>query len=161
MNYIRKSSEKLSGKITKWQEKNKKLKVRFIKPDNLHLTLIPPWYEENTELPVALLKQIQFGECELVFDKFNVNFKNKVIWIESSNPPVQIFKLLKSLRGMFPHGNQTGFKAHITVARFKDGKKLEDIKFKAIGWRERVNKITLFESVLGRKGANYKILFQV
>jgi RNA 2',3'-cyclic 3'-phosphodiesterase len=156
-----KASPNFEEKVQKWQETYQELKVRFIKPKNLHLTLVPPWYEEDTELPVALLRQIEFEKFVLTFDKIVVNFKNKVIWVEVSNPPSQIFDLLEKLYGIFPHSSSQVFKVHITIARFKDGRDLENMDFKKINWKEKVKQVTLFESILGRRQANYKVLFQV
>lgn len=155
-----KASESLQSKISKWQEKNKKLRVRFIKPENLHITLIPPWYEENLELPKTLLPQFNFKKFNITFDEIYVNLKNKVIWVESSKPPKSIFELSRHLSSVFPKKDKREFKAHMTIARFKDNLLLENLKFKKINWKEKVSKITLFESILGRKEANYKILFQ-
>ena len=45
----------LAEEISKWQEGQQKLPVRWLAPKNLHLTLIPPWYETDVERVAAQL----------------------------------------------------------------------------------------------------------
>lgn len=154
-----KASKALQTKIFKWQKAHQDLPVRFIKSKNLHLTLIPPWYEEDPKDSIEKLKQIQFKTFKITFDKTFINFKNKVIWIESPNPPKKISQIQKKLALIFPFKEKRIFKTHLTIARFKDSKQLKDLELEKINWQEEVSKITLFESKLGRKEANYKVLF--
>jgi len=159
-----KASKNLQNIISKWQKQNRNLPVRFIKPKNLHITLVPPWYERKPQTAILKVKapSLKFKSFEIIFDEIFVNFKNKVIWLESSNPPPKISLLQKNLSLIFPtRKEQRIFKTHLTIARFKDLKLLKDIKFETINWREEVSKITLFKSVLGRKEANYKALLSL
>ena len=158
-----KSSKNIMDGILKWQEKNKDLGVRFIKFENLHVTLIPPWYAEGPQNSLSKLRKLnsEFKPFEMTFDRIDVNFKNKVIWIESEVVPDEIIKLQKDLSNLFQDvhkENGRKFRPHITIARFKEGELLGDASFKKLNLSQRVSKITLFESKLGPKGANYKEL---
>src|SRR3990170_2355296 len=93
-----KASEDLQNKILNWQNKNIKLPVRFIKKDNLHLTFIPPFYDNDEISSVQNLEKLKrFGSIQLIFNKIFVNNVNKVIWIECSNPPKEMFKIQEEL----------------------------------------------------------------
>ena len=153
-----KASKNLQNKIAKWQKANKNLPVRFIKPKNLHLTLIPPWYEENFQDIKSQIAKVEFEKFTINFSAVYINFNNRVIWTETSKPPKAIFKLQKNLATIFRKYEERPFKVHLTIARFKDAKPLKDVNFEKIKWQEKVSKITLFESILGKKEANYKVL---
>lgn len=153
-----KASKNLQNEISKWQKLNKNLPVRFIKSQNLHLTLIPPWYSEKIEDEISQISNFKIKKINIIFDKIHINFINKVIWIESSNPPKKIFKIQKDLSSIFKNKEKRKLKVHLTIARFKDGKQLKNSQFEKIDWHEEISKITLFESILGRKEANYKVL---
>ncbi|OGM27723.1 hypothetical protein A2962_02595 [Candidatus Woesebacteria bacterium RIFCSPLOWO2_01_FULL_39_61] len=45
-----KISQKLKKEITNWQALHKRLAVRWIEEDNIHLTLVPPWYVHSNEV---------------------------------------------------------------------------------------------------------------
>jgi 2'-5' RNA ligase len=149
-----KISKKFQNKIIRWQKENN-LKARLINPQNLHITLVSPWYEEDASKIIERLKKVKFTGFEMVFDKVIINKRNKIVWIETSNPPIQIFELQKSLSEIFKSKNEKReFKPHITIARFKDTGELKKINF-----IEKVNNVTLFRSKLGRKEANYFVIY--
>jgi 2'-5' RNA ligase len=43
------ASRKLQEEVAAWVSSHAKLPVRWISPENLHITLVPPWYEEDTK----------------------------------------------------------------------------------------------------------------
>jgi len=125
-----KASKILQKRVARWQREHRDLPVRWIKNRNLHLTLVPPWYEDDPVKAVSKLKTVRYKKGTITFDRVGINFKHKVIWI---GKPTQ----------------------HVTIARFKDAKPLRGIKFEKIHWKETVDNITLFQSKLGPKGAMY------
>jgi len=94
------------------------------------MTLVPPWYEDDVAKAARKLNAVQFKKHTITFDRVEVNFKHKVIWIGKPGE-------------------------HVTIARFKDAKPLKGIQFKKILWKETADTITLFRSRLGPKEANY------
>jgi 2'-5' RNA ligase len=125
-----KASGRLQTLVREWRGNYKNLPVRWIKDRNLHLTLVPPWYEKDVGKAVAKLKTVRYKKRTITFARIGVNFKHKVLWI---GKPTQ----------------------HVTIARFKDPAPLRNIHFKKINWYEKVNNVTLFESRLRAKGADY------
>ena len=74
-------SEDLKASIAKWQKQNAKLAIRFIQPKNLHLTLIPPWYED----PKKIIKQMQkFSSSVKPFSlKFHlIESRPRLVWMK-------------------------------------------------------------------------------
>lgn len=155
-----KASSKLQELVLNWQKENKDLPVRFIKPENLHITLIPPWYADDPENAVIKLKGLIFPKFRITFDNIFVNFRNQVVWIESRESPPEIINIRNALLVNFNKPpERRDFKTHITVARFKAGSDIGDISLNRINWEEIADNITLFESVLLPEGANYKIIY--
>jgi len=64
--------ESLAAQMAIWQKSYSKLPVRWITPQNLHVTLVPPWYQDESELP-TLFKRVKMGardfpSLKVVFD---------------------------------------------------------------------------------------------
>jgi len=51
-------SSQLKEKIAYWQKKWNHLSVRWIKPENMHVTLIPPWYTTEVDKVIEDLKSV-------------------------------------------------------------------------------------------------------
>jgi len=153
-----KLSSDLQKKILAWQEKHSDFKVRWLKPENLHLTLVPPWFEENIEEvkeKMSLLK----GELRpfiLKFDKITIgpNGKHKrLIWLEGKGEEYK--NLAKKMQKYFSVEDKREILPHVTIARFKSfAQELQE----KIDWPEEVNNLTLFES-LGN--SEYKVLYDL
>ena len=156
-----KTSEKLQKEIMKWQEENTGLPVRFIRPENLHMTLVPPWYEDGPDDAVSKLKSIKYRKIRVVFNKIVINYRSQVIWAEPENPPEEIFSMVDDLRKLFKSKDTRPYRLHLTVARFKNGKFLQNVRFGEIKCEEQIDNITLFESKLGAKEAIYNKIFSL
>ncbi|OGH08297.1 MAG: 2'-5' RNA ligase [Candidatus Levybacteria bacterium RBG_16_35_6] len=154
-----KVAEEIACRVLKWQKDYKNLPLRFIKKDNLHLTLIPPYYEETEDNSIQKLNELKkIGNISLVFNKIFVNNMNKVIWIESSDPPKEMFQIQEDLLKLFKKPKEKRpYRVHMTIARFKERLSKKQIE-KVINWKTEVNSIELFESKLRPKGANYRII---
>ncbi len=175
-------SDNLKSEIDKWKEKFKKNftvtfnKIRWIKNENLHITLIPPFYASETDFQ-NLIEVIE--EVVSRFSSFDINFYNisygpnlfnpRLIWI-TANATKEIFILKDALidnmakLGFLKKSDlrlRRDFLPHLTIARFNqfdfkyfNVKKIdEEFEFK-----ERLNEVILFESILKKEGAEYKIL---
>jgi len=156
-----KASEELQQKISKWQKEYKDLPARLIRPENLQLTLIPPWYEDDPKEAIAILKSIKYKSFRITFSRIVINFRSQVIWTEPTKSPEEIFSVANDLRKLFKVKDTRPYRPHLTIARFKDGRLLQDVRFKEIKWEEEIDNITLFESILTSKEAKYRKIFSI
>lgn len=162
-----KATNKLQEQIINWQEKHISLPVRFIKPDSLHLTLIPPWYERNINRLAKYLKNFRSPIPPFVIYFNKILYaplpQPRLIWAEGNTPKELVIlrnELVKHLgeKKVPLRGEKRPFKSHVTVARFKPeifwsikGHGIE----KRVDWSMDSNEITLFESKLSPNGAQY------
>ncbi len=181
--------------ILKWQSKfqitNNKLQtnhkseiqnsvIRFIKPKNLHLTLVPPLEVEEKDLQAISdnLKVMSFEPFEIKFSKIefgpDVNCP-RLIWTMGK----AILALIK-LKGMI-YSSLTSLKLgrnlylskekreymHCTVARIKkyptpglrpfQGRE-QTMLLQDVSWSMLVDRFVLYESKLLPEGAEYEVL---
>ena len=165
-----KISPETQGNILSWiGSLEYKLPVRWLELSGLHITLIPPWEEENIRKVTRELSQIK-GEIEpfrLSLNRItygpNIE-KPRLIWVwgKANSEMKELRKLLqetlsqkKSNRVFFPH---------ITIARFSLSKNspFPEIKIdERIHWEEKINRVSLFESHRLPSGAKYKELKKI
>ncbi|OGH16637.1 MAG: 2'-5' RNA ligase [Candidatus Levybacteria bacterium RIFCSPHIGHO2_02_FULL_40_18] len=158
-----KTSEEIQKRILAWQEKHKNLPVRFIKPENLHITLVPPWYETKINDLVKYLSSFKslIRNFEIRFDSISLgpSIAPRLFWAEAQTPR-DLLELRKNINvHLKKKPEKRPFKTHITLARFKhlNFEKLKDEQIERnISWEMTVGKITLFESKLSPLGANYR-----
>lgn len=165
-----KASKNLQKEILKWRKRYlKTLSVRWIPRENLHITLIPPWNEEDIEKATQVLESIRgsFSPFEVEFIKvsFGPSFKRpRLIWAKGKESPGMVY-LKKTLeRTLGKRGERRPFRPHLTLARFKTNdfcefkiKKLQD----KVSWIEKIETVCLYESKTLPSGAKYKILERV
>ncbi len=153
-------------------------KVRWLKGKNLHITLVPPWYEEAEKIAS---RELQIEKAVADFKPFELNFKKLMFGPDPKNPRLI---LAEGPDGDSPRSSEGGagtlkatrdkilneigkepekrpLKLHLTVARFRPEefsgfpiKKLEE----EIDWKLAVNSVILYESQLAHGGAEYEIL---
>lgn len=163
----------VSKEIVFWQRRHANLKVRWIKPENLHITVVPPWYvteEDLYEITKALKEAAQdLPPFEVRFEKVLFGPPGqtaRLIWAEGYTPQ-ELGELKERLESMFLQNPKTGFrkkemrpaKLHLTIARFRPGtiKKLLPLDG-GINWEFEVGEVDLMESKLKRTGAEYTSL---
>jgi len=163
--------EDIKKDIVDWQKNHLYLQVRWIKPENLHITLAPPWYADENELHETVKVII---ESIREFPSFEVDFKDifpgppgnapRLIWAEGKTPEEFISLKERVENSLFD--NKTGFlrkekrqpKLHLTVARFNPAMaKLPEFREK-INWNFIAEKAALMQSQLKRGGAEYAVL---
>lgn len=161
-----KISDGLGKEIELWQKKFKHLSVRWITKKNLHITLVPPWYEQDIEAVQKLLRNAnaQINPFWVSFTKvrFGPNSRPpRLIWAEGKTP-TQIVALKTSLEkvlGKIPQRKE--YLLHLTLARFKQ-KDFYNFSQKTINekvnWKQEVKFFSLMESHLSRQGAEYEII---
>jgi 2'-5' RNA ligase len=162
-------SKKIKEDILNWEEKIKNLPIRIIPQENLHLTIIPPWYEDNPEKTAKKIDAIsgKFGEIEIKFKKIKLGpnkINPRLIWVEGESPEplIKLKTELEQILGILP--DKKNLKAHITIARFKpfqfkyfSDKKIEE----NIEWSEKAKELAILESKLLKDGAKYTIIKKI
>lgn len=173
-------SEALQLKILKWEKDFANLPVRWLQGKNLHITLVPPWYiqarteadstQTNAELDrvkTALQAVSGYGSFEVNFSK--VAFgpepqRPRLIWAEGETPKELIELIQKVHQLLGREEEKRPLKLHLTIARFRPEtfssfpiKQLDE----KVDWRDKINRVVLFESKLSREGADYQILSEI
>jgi 2'-5' RNA ligase len=155
-------------KIDNWRKKYLRLPVRWIDNNNLHITLIPPWYEDGEGI-IRRVKEVK--EAIEGLKAFNISFNNvclsptlsnpRLIWAEGEIPEelLTIKSKLEKILGQEPEKRE--YKLHLTLARFsgRDYKlfSINNINDNVI-WEQTIDSFCLFESLLSSKGAEYKTI---
>lgn len=154
-------SEDLISKVRLWRERHQDINAaRFIKEKNLHLTVLPPWYEKETNL--GLLNKLVEKSVQLtnpVVLKFSaIESRCNCLWLKA-DCPIDFLNLKEHLAlslGQEKTNKETV--PHIVLARLKS-----EFRYKRI-WdhgnidEESFDHLALFESVPGAEGADYNIL---
>lgn len=164
-----KASQEVEDEFLRWKENFQKLPVRWIEPRNLHITLLPPWYEDDIDSTKEKLKTItgHVKPFDFSFKKISYGpsmYKPRLVWAEAGIC-TQMLVLKDKIEQAFgiPSDIRTT-RIHITLARFRP----EDFSRFAtknldekIHWKQEVSSIVLFESNLLPEGAEYNILEEV
>lgn len=161
-------SEELQQEIGEWRENFLDLPVRWTPLDFLHVTLVPPWYEENVERVVHLLQTsfIPVKQVPVTFETINLgpdSVRPWLIWAKGQMPQ-KLFTLRMHLLEMLQRVERRDPVLHTTLARFTQKqfelfpKKhfLENIK-----WEERISSFSLIASHLKPTGAEYETLTKI
>lgn len=142
--------------VLTWKQDYNDLPVRWIAPTNLHLTLIPPWYESDIGAIQDALHHVSFPPFSLSFHSISVGPERqaRLIWITGEDAP-ELSKLKTLLEKTLKRKSEKRlFIPHITIARFRKETRRISIH-DSIDWSENVSAITLFESHLSPSGATY------
>lgn len=159
-------SAALQEEIVEWEKKFSTLPVRWLHGKNLHITLVPPWYEENVEKIKEILQKVHgaIGSFEIEFEKVTYGpdpRRPRLIWAEGSTPKelVTLTTKIEEALGVTPESRP--FRLHLTLARFRPEdlsqfpiKKLDE----PVSWHDTVRSFVLMESHLSPAGADYEVL---
>ncbi len=126
--------------------------IPWIAPPNLHITIIPPWEENDLKYALKKLENLKGGlkRFKIVFNNLSLKYrqgKASLIFLEGE-----------------ARKDALNFKPHLTLARLKSGNyenMSQKIKRQKISWEEEVFSIALFESILLPEGALYKIIKKI
>jgi len=159
-------SEKLQKKIANYRDFYHGLPVRWLEGKNLHITLVPPWEEDDIDKVDKILKPLEnkFGKIEIGFKNisFGPNPRNsRLIWATGKTPQ-KIIELKKSLEQVLNKpSKRKDFLLHLTIARFRPEdfknfpiKKIDD----KMNWQDIAEEFVIMQSHLSRQGADYEIL---
>lgn len=158
-----KTSTELNKKIKGWQIKHAKLAFRWIKEQNLHITLVPPWHEADEAMVKASLNQIQgkIPKFKISFKKIKLTTNKKFIWL-TGDAPKEILDLKNTLHELLEVPNENRpFKMHVTVGKINPKEISEKNVDEKFIFEEKINEIVLMQSHINNEGADYKILHRV
>ena len=164
------ASKSIKERVLAWRKTYYDFPFRWIKAKNLHLTLFPPWEEQN---PEVISKKLQILTNQIHPFELNFNYieygpslrKARLIWLRGEDNP-DLLKLQTNisnlLKGIQKTKNQKEYKPHLTIARFnsRDLKKLPKIHTK-IQWKQQIGSLALVESVQIERQTEYKILVKL
>ncbi|PIR69787.1 MAG: RNA 2',3'-cyclic phosphodiesterase [Candidatus Niyogibacteria bacterium CG10_big_fil_rev_8_21_14_0_10_46_36] len=166
----------LEDKIIRWEkdlQKKVNLPVRWIEPRNLHVTLVPPWSIEESQvdflkgLLLPTISNVISFEIELTRIRFGPTTRMPtLIWAEGPTPPA-MQELKEEIERILKHANvdfypsREPFRLHVTLARFHPEEFSsfpiqqldEGVKFFGT-----LSSVVLMQSILGFGGAEYNIL---
>ena len=160
-------------------EANLRGKIRWLPPENWHLTITFLGYQPDDAIPAIIeslksIAQNQTGNLRIDFDKISfgpIGKRPRMIWLVGTNETSKNLALLKNKLEDELVKNNVQFQrekrglgaAHITLARFQVGQiNLSEVKFPKIGQIVfEAESLDLMESHLKRAGADYEILFSI
>lgn len=154
----------LGSDIQKFRDRYDDLEVKWIDQENLHLTLVPPWWENDVEDVKNRLDALAgFGPVEISFDDFVVAPEGEnpyMIWLQASSD-----WLLESLKNrcedvLDMESDDSEFSPHITVARFSRNVNTPQIDYQ-VERLERFDKLVLMQSHITDERGKYEILHSV
>ena len=159
-------SDNLQAEILEWEKGYSSLPVRWLEGKNLHITLVPPWYEDDIEHIKEILSSIRekFGGFEIAFERVTYGpdpKRPRLIWAEGETPKALVALKAKIEEALGIRPESRPFKLHLTIARFRPEdfsqfsiKKLDE----RVSWHDAVRSFTLMESRLSPGGADYEII---
>ena len=138
--------------------------VRWVAPENLHVTLVPPWQEAEVAEVVELLGQVVAFSCVLGFQSLGLGpdpKRPRLVWALGPVPA----RLVALRQELFTKLNQASeprpFRPHLTLARLA-GPELSadfaDALPQRVFWQMPADKFCLYESFLKPGGADYRVL---
>ncbi len=158
-------SKQLEEHVAAFRAQHRDLPVRWLTGKNLHITVIPPWEEEQVEPITDLLETIQrtTGPISLNFHlvTYGPNKEPRLIWAEGEAPD-QIFTLKHNIERTLSRAPELRpFRLHMTLARFAPEEfstfPVQDLK-DSVSWSDEASSFTLMESHRLPQGADYEIL---
>lgn len=160
-----KSSPAFQAEAEKWRGGLAALPVRWIPPENLHLTLVPPWQEADVDASIMRVRQAMRGltPFDLLFTRVlygPTREEPRLIWAEAE-PSEALSECKRRLDAAFGTGESREHRPHVTLARFKSEDfhtfPTKDLDEK-VNWLERVEALTFFSS--RPDGSGYDVLAQ-
>lgn len=161
-----KASSDIQKKSEIWKNKYPELPVRWLSNNNLHITLVPPWEENNIEIIIGKLEKIpqKLSPFEVNYTKiaFGPTAKEpRLIWAEG-NAPKELIKLKnETFETLGVQKPVRKFKLHLTLARFREENFCRfpiNVLNEKINWKETVDSVSILESILRPEGAEYIVL---
>ncbi|MCF8217205.1 MAG: 2'-5' RNA ligase family protein [Chlorobium sp.] len=161
------AGEELREQVLAFHKQHARLPVRWIQPQNLHLTVVPPWLCDKPELVCSAL-----GDVAALFASTDVQFTSVSAGPDAAEPHLiwatgnttQFFSTLRHelySRISLQKSDERPFFLHLTIARVRrdEQQTIIRMKFRApVVWNACLRGLSLYESVLKPTGAEYRVL---
>lgn len=160
-------SKALQENIAEWESNFKsEISARWVDTSDLHITIVPPWYEEDISATSNIMDIIgrQFSPLNIRLDTITFGpdkRRPRLVWATGSMIQ-QMLSLRKNLLkklGMPLY--RKPFLLHLTLARIKRPQIAvqQRVKFAhKVNWQEDIDSLVLIESKLTKTGAVHTIL---
>jgi len=152
----------LQAAVADWQRRQT-FKVRWLKQEDLHITLVPPFYADEKGLAEVKEKcaSVSGQPFPVRFDRISFGPNNReprLIWA-SGETPAELTGLERRLAEQFGLApDRRKLLLHLTIARFKP-EDFQSLPVKelneAVAWSMTVDKFSLISSKLTPAGAVY------
>jgi 2'-5' RNA ligase len=143
------------------------LDVRWTRPENLHLTLVPPWQCDDCGPVCRMLQETAARHAPVPVRFTMVAFGPKprrpgLIWATGSAPEA-VATLQRELQAAGPQEGETrrGFLLHLTIARFnaQQYRSFPHVPLpERADWQGTLEELCLYESFLKPGGAEYRVI---
>jgi RNA 2',3'-cyclic 3'-phosphodiesterase len=143
------------------------LNVRWIRPENLHVTMVPPWEVQEPDPVCRALEGIAAAHAPVSVHFDTVSFgpdarRPKLVWA-TGTAPAALTELSAGLRSSFGSGAEARrkFLFHLTLARLhrQSISSSGDLMLRgAVVWHGLLDTLCLYESILKPSGAEYRVL---
>lgn len=148
----------LTSYLTSWRSTQKDVPVRWIREEDLHITLVSPWYAEDTQAVVKRLALVSVRKFSFYFSSITTGPTERnptVIWMRGK--AVEDIVTLKDtvISVLQKEKEQRPFLPHVTLARFE---KKQVVISENISFTEQVKSFILYQSHLSPTGAHYEQL---
>lgn len=147
-----------------------KIHVRWISGENLHVTLIPPWEEDDIGKVAERMDSVSETLASFGIEFNRVSFgpgtgrKARLIWAMGRTPRALIDLRDELERKVFGSQSLKSLKLHLTLARFRP-EHFSSFKVKSIDekivWGCKVDSVVLYKVHLNSGGAEYEVLHTV
>jgi 2'-5' RNA ligase len=154
----------LGQEAKNWQDNHFGWPVRWLANEDLHITVISPWLEDDLDLLISKLDKF----VSTPRDSVTLNFEKvvwgpnrispRLIWAEGKSP-VALLELKNRLEQALARPDHRFYRLHLTRARFK----LEDFGpaglpqlADLVDWNQEIKSFSLFESEIGPDGPKYR-----
>lgn len=153
----------LNSDALTWQADHVGWPVNWLSGENLHITMVAPWFETDVDRVIKKLDEFAASPRHTFFIDFNkITFgpnrqSPRLIWAEG-NPPRSLLKLKDEIEIALNRPDPRFYRLHLTLARFKAedfGSSLPNL-YDRVDWGSEIKSFVLIESILKPEGAEYK-----
>ena len=146
------------------------LKVRWIRPEDMHITMVPPWMCGELDPVCNALQAAAASQAPIQVRLDSVTFgpdarRPRLIWAKGTASE-GLAGFSGRLRAAFGDGQEAGrrFLLHLTIARFnrQEASKLSSTRLdEPVAWSGTLDGLCLYESILKPSGAEYRVICRV
>lgn len=161
------ADRELAEAAMEFRQKHRELKVRWVKPGNLHLTMVPPWPCVDVDAVCHALQGEASRQAPFEVTFQRVSFgpdsrRPRLVWATGKAPAAmpEFVQRLHAATGA-PGEPRKSFLLHLTIARFnlRDYSTMGVRKLREqVVWTGTLDSLCLYESILKPGGAEYREL---